>query len=806
VNAFLSELRFAFRSLRSQPGLTSIGVIALAMGIGFTAIMFSIVHGALYRGLPFPDGDRIYHLGGTNPSQGQEQIPISLHDFVEWREQQRTFEDLAAYYTGTINISGIERPVRFDGGFMSASTFQTLGVQPFLGRTFQEGEDRPGAPGVIVLSYHVWRDQFGSDPGTVGQVVRVNGEQSTIIGVMPEGFLFPVTEEVWIPLEVDPVGVVRGEGRLLDIFGMLREGTTLEEARTDIGGIAQRLAQAYPETNEGLSPIITPFTENFIGDETASVLLVMMAVVLLVLVVACVNVANLLLARTAGRTKELAIRTAMGASRSRILTHLLAEATVLSMAGALLGLGIAKVGIDLFDRMVVDTDPPFWFVFALDGPILLFIVAVTVLAALVSGVIPGIKASGADTNEYLKDASRGSSSLRIGRLSRLLVIGEVTLSVGLLVSAGLMIKGVVLKRTMDYGFDREEVFTARIGLFENDFPEVEDRLAFFRELQVSIQERPEVASVTLATALPGLGSGMNRFSLLGEAYDTDQDYPEARFASITPGFFETFGTAEVQGRTFSLADDSGGEQVVIVNQSFVDRHFPGQDPIGEQIRLGTAEEDRPWRTVVGVAPDLYMQGVGNTDGEPHGFYIPLAQQDARFMTIAVRGRGDPMSLATTVREEVAALHPDTPLYWVQSMEEALAANLWQIDVFGSLFAIFGLGALFMAAVGLYGVLSFSVKQRTQEVGIRMALGARGRDVLKLVLKQGTLQVAVGLIMGLGLGWALSQAMQISIFGVEPWDPTVFLAISAVMLATGFLASYVPARRATRVSPVDALRD
>lgn len=806
MNTFLSELRFAFRSLRSQPGLTSIGVIALAMGIGFTAIMFSIVHGALYRGLPFPDGDRIYHLSGTNPSQGIERTAVPIHDYLDWREQQRSFEDIAAFYQGTINVSGVERPVRFEGAFMTANAFETLGVLPMLGRTFREGEDHPGAPGVIVLSYHVWRDQFGSDPGAVGQAVRVNGEPSTVVGVMPEGFRFPILQDVWIPLGMDALTLERGEGRALDVFGMMREGVTEEEATTEFTGIAQRLEQAYPEIHEGFRPLITPYTKNFIGDETESVLLVMLAVVLLVLVLACVNVANLLLARTAGRTKELAIRTAMGATRSRILGHLLAEATVLAGMGALLGLGIAKVGIGLFDRLTVATDPPFWFVFALDGPILMFIVAVTVLAALVSGVIPGIKASGAGTNEFLKDGSRGSSSLRIGRLSRLLVVGEVTLSVGLLVSAGLMMKGVVLLRTMDYGFDREEVFTARIGLFENDFPDVESRGAFFRELQASIQDRPEVTAVTLATALPGLGSGMERFALLGEAYDAVQDYPMARQSFITPGFFETFGTAGVQGRTFTLADDPGGEQVVIVNQSFVDRHFPGQDPMGEQIRVGTAEEDRPWRTIVGLAPDLYMQGVGNTDGEPHGFYIPLAQQDARFVTIAVRGRGDPLALASTVREEVAAIHPDTPLYWVQSMEEALAANLWQIDLFGGLFAIFGFGALFMAAVGLYGVLSFSVKQRTQEVGIRMALGAHGRDVLKLVLKQGILQVVIGLVMGLGLGWALSQAMQISIFGVEPWDPTVFMAISMVMLATGFLASYVPARRATRVSPVEALRE
>lgn len=806
MSSFLSELRFAFRSLRSQPGLSTIGVVALAMGIGFTTIMFSIVHGALYRGLPFPDGDRIYHLSTTNPSRGDVQLGVLIHDLVDWRKQQRSFEGLAAFYQGTINVGGRDRPERYDGGFMSANSFRLLGVQPFLGRDFRPEDDVPGAPQALILGYHVWRDRYGSDPAVIGRDVRVNGREGTIIGVMPEGFRFPVLQEVWIALQADPLADPRGEGRQLSVFGKMRDGVTREEAETDLNGISQRLAQAYPETNEGLSPVITPYTENFIGQETENILLVMLAVVLLVLVVACVNVANLLLARAAGRTKELAIRTALGASRSRVLAHLLAEATVLSLLGALGGIAIARVGIDLFAGFAMDTDPPFWFVFALDGPILLFVVAVTVLAAVVSGIIPGLKASGAGTNEYLKDASRGSSSLRIGRLSRLLVVGEVTLSVGLLVSAGLMIKGIVLLRTMEYGFDREEVFTARIGLFETDFPDADGRRVFFTELQEGIRNRPEVSSVTLTDALPGLGSGGSRFGLLGEAYATEQDYPSARMALITPAFFETFGTDPVRGRTFTLADDPAGEQVTIVNQSFADRYFAGREAIGEQIRLGTAEEDLSWRTIVGVAPDLYMDGIGNPEPEPEGFYIPLAQTDARFVTIAVRGRGDAMALAAPVREELNGLLPDTPLYWVRTMEEALAANLWQVDLFGGLFAIFGLGALFMAAVGLYGVISFSVRQRTQEVGIRMAMGAEGGHVLRMVLGQGAVQVVLGLGLGLALGWFISRAMQITIFGIEPWDPAVFAAIAMVMLTTGFLASFVPARRATRVSPVEALRD
>ena len=383
---FFSELRFAFRSLRSQAGLSFMGISALAMGIGFTTIMFSIVHGALYRGLPFPEGDRIYHLAGTNPERGQERVAISVPDFLEWRAQQHSFEGLAAFTQGTINLGGVERPIRFDGGFMSANAFQVLGVQPFLGRGFQEGDDLPGAPGVVVLGYRAWRDHFGSDPGVLGQAVRVNGEDATIVGVMDGSFQFPVLQEIWIPLELNPADLQREGGSRLDVFGKLREGVTVEEARTEFRGITQRLALAYPETNEGLSPRITPYTENFIGSDTANILLVMLATVLLVLVVACVNVANLLLARTAGRTRELAIRTSLGASRLRVITHLLAEATVLALLGALGGLIIAWVGILLFARLVVDTEPPFWFVFALDGPILLFVVAVTVLAAMVSGV------------------------------------------------------------------------------------------------------------------------------------------------------------------------------------------------------------------------------------------------------------------------------------------------------------------------------------------------------------------------------------------------------------------------------------
>lgn len=807
MREIVKEFRIAFRSLAKQPGLAVLAILALGMGIGFTAIMYSIVHGALYRGLPFPDGDRIHAVLATNPAEGIDQTNISIHDYMDWHDQQSSIEELAAFYNGTINVTGSEGPRRYDGAFMTASAFRVLGVQPFLGRSFRNEEDVPGAALVLILGHQVWRDDYGSDPGILGEQVKVNGEMASVIGVMPEGFLFPNTEQVWVPLRGDPLATERGSGHFVTPFGKLPTDVSLEQAQTEFSGIATRIAGEYPDTNEGLDAKVMPYTDTAMGDEGSAIMLSMLATVFLVLILACVNVANLLLARAAGRTKELAIRTAMGAGRARVLALLLAEAGILTLGGALVGVAIAKVGIDVFARLAVDTDPPFWFVFALDGPILLFVVGATVVAALMAGLIPGLKvSSGGRLNELLKDESRGSSSMRIGKLSRLLVMGEVAMSVGLLVTAGLMVKGMIELRTMEYGFEREEVFTARIGIFPNDFPDEESKSVFFRDLQDGLQARPEITQASLADVLPGLGSGLGPFGLEGEAYPEDRDYPRARGIRVTPGYFATVGVEPLQGRTFNRGDDREALQVAMVNQSFVRRFSPNEDVLGKRVRRGTSESEEPWLTVVGVVPDLYMEGVGQDKENSQGMYIPLAQSDAQFVSIAVRGMGDPGTLAPIIRDEVGRHSPDTPIYWPQTLKEAVAENLWWVDLFGGLFAIFGLGALFLAAVGLYGVMSFSVKQRTHEVGIRMALGAESGSVLRLVLRQGALQVFLGLFIGLGLGSLLSRGLRQEFTLVEPLDPQVFLGICAVLLTTAFVATIVPARRATKVDPVEALRE
>lgn len=805
MSGIQGDLRLAVRMLVRSPWVSGLAIVALGLGVGVTATMFSIVYGALMRGLPFEDGDRIMALVRVNPSQEVTRAQTPVHDYVDWRDQQASFVALAAYYEGTVNVRWADQPERFDGAFVTANLFPTLGIAPALGRGLAAGEDGPGAPMRVILSHRVWKDRFGGDPSALGQVVKVNGEAGEIIGVMPEGFSFPESQAVWVPLRADPLALPRGEGTTLNVVGKLRPGVTLEEASAEFSGIAQRLAAAHPEPNQGWGVRIMPFTDLAIGEETAGLLYSMLAVVSLVLLIACANVANLLLARAAARTREVGIRTAMGAGRWRVVSQLVAEALALALAGGVLGAGLASLGISWFNRAVEGTNPPFFLVFALDTPILLFIVAVSVTSAVLAGGIPALKASGMDVSSVLKDESRGTSGLRIGRLTKVLVVGQIAMSMGLLVAAGLMTKSITGLRDVEMGFDAGAVYTARLGLFESEFPDVASRLAFFRDLRERLEAAPGARRAALATVLPGLGHGMTSFAVEGVAYADEADQPRARFGLVDPGYFDALGTSVAMGRDFLAGDDGAAEPVVIVNASFARRHFPGESPLGRRIRMGGAQSAEPWRTVVGVAPDVWMQGLGNEQDPPDGFYIPLQQSDARFVSIVARGPADPMSLSGAVRDAVAAVHPDTPLYFVRTLQGRIDDNTWAFRVFGTLFVVFGGVALFLAAVGLYGVMAFSVSRRTPEVGVRMAMGAQAGQVLRLILRQGMGQVVVGLVLGVGMALAVAFALRNMLFQVSPNDPAVFLAVAAVLLLAGLAASAVPARRATRVDPLTALR-
>ena len=792
--------------LVKHPGLATIAIVALALGIGLTATMWSITWGGILRGLPFDQADRIIHLERTRPSHDIDSYGVPVSDYAAWREQQKSFEDLAAFSEGTVNLSGSEgRPERYEGGFVTAATFPLLRVAPLLGRNFTEEEVRPGGASVIILGWDIWQNRFGADPAIIGKTIRANGVSREIVGVMPRGFLFPTNASLWLPRIVDPLALPWGQGDLLEVMGRLRDGVTMPQARREFEAIAARLAQDHPKENEGVGPILQPFTEEYVGQEPIIMLWTMMAAVFGVFLIACSNVANLLLARAATRTKEVAVRTALGASRWRIVIQHLGESLVLSLAGMVLGTGIAWLGTRLFMDAIRDTDPPFWIDIRLDGVVLLFTAGISLLAALVSGLIPALQATRANLHDVLKDEGRGTSSLRMGRFSRGLVIVELALAGGLLVAAGFMIQSVVQLARFDFGVPTANVFTARVGLFEASYPDSASRLRFWAELERRLQELPGQQGAALTAVLPGFEGWQQQFAVEGASYPTERDYPSTRQVVVSPGWFRAFGVAPVEGRLLQPGDIQGALPVAVVTQGFARTHFGTESPLGRRFRIGNGESTEPWLTVAGVVPDIPFDVTDNDDSLGTAVFTAVAQGDYHFLSLAVRTNGDPLALTPQVEAVVSGLNPDQPIYWVRTLEEGIARNTWFYGVFGTLFMIFGGAALFLATVGVYGVMSFAVSQRTREVGVRMALGASARDVTTMFLKQGGRQVLIGLSLGILLAFGLARGLSLVLFQVNTANPLMYAGVTLVLAATCLLATFVPARRAMRVDPMEALR-
>jgi len=807
MGAFLKDFKLGIRALVKKPASSATAVLAFGLGIGLCATMFSIIYGVYFRGIGVPEADRLTLIFRNNAAENINRMGVPQHDFYDWREQQQSFIGLAGFSTGTINVSGSSgEPERFDGAFVSANLFDVLRVPPFLGSGFRKGDDAPGAPLTVLIGYGVWVDRYGADPDVLGQLVKVNGEQATILGVMPDGFRFPEDEEIWIPRRDErSENPTRGDGAWFQVVGRLIDGVTFDQAALDMSLVAERLAQDYPESNAGVGVVFASFVEQAIGDEAVPIFLAMQIATIFVLLIACANVANLLLARAALRTKEAAVRTALGAKRWRVALPLFSEAVVLSLGGAIFGIGISLIGIGLFDRATTGLGKPYYMEFTLDLPILSFVVAVTALTALVSGLVPAVQTARTDVNSVLKDESRGSSSFRAAKLSKVLVIGEVALSCALLVGAGLMTKSITKLNNFQFNFDTERIFTARVGIFEADYPTPVLRTRFFRDLKERLQALPAARSVALTDMLPAACCNRSRLGIEGEAYETDQDYPLANVAAISTDFFDTFGVSVLRGRDFNLMDDADGAPVALVNQRFAERLFPGEDPVGRRIREGTSESEQDWRTIIGVVPNMQMEGF-DQDGDPAGYYVPLAQRDRSFVSIAIQvAGGAPLAITPDVRSAVRAVDSDLPIYWVRDMPEVIHQETWVYNVFGSLFIVFGAAALFLASVGLYGVLAFSVSRRVQEMGLRMALGAEAKDVIRLIVREGAVQLGIGLVIGLALAFAVSRSVALVMFGVEPRDPTVFGAIVLTIVLVGTMASLIPALRATRVDPMVALR-
>jgi predicted permease len=810
MDGFINDVKFGIRMLIKSPVLSLIAIVAFALGIGLTTTVFSIVNGAMYKGLPFDDADRVVSVWRVNPEREIERGGVTLHDYMEYRDQNTSLEALGLWSNGAVNLVGVDdKPERYQGARVTANMFEILRVAPVLGRGFLPAEEKPGADPVMILGYEVWQEKFDGSPEVIGRTVRTNGESRTIVGVAPEGFKFPIEADMWAPLEVDPLAHDRENGPQYPGFGRLKPGVSLDHASADFATIGLRLEQAYPESNEGFAPIVEPFTKFTIGNELHALLFTMLGAAIGVLLIGCANVANLLFARAAVREKEVAVRSAIGAKRKQIVRQLLIEVGVLSAIGGAVGVLIGIVGVSWFNRAVATNPPPFWMTFDIDARVLLFAILVSGLAAVAAGLFPALRATDKGLNQALNDEGRGSSSgLRMGRVTSAIVIGEVAVSCGLLIAAGLMIKSVAQLRTIDMPFAIENIFTARLNLPETDYPDADARTDFYREFLQRLQTTPGIEAATLSDGLPARGNGLRTFEIEGRDYPTERDYPRAREGIVTPGYFATFQAPVLEGRPFEFADTKDNLPVALVNRSFVREYFEDGVGIGKRFRIHQGDDVYDWMTVVGVVPDMKMEGIGNNDQSPAGYYIAVdqfAEILGNTVSVGARTTGDPGAMAARVRETLAALDPNLPVYDAMSMQAVIDDATWFYRVFGTLFMVFGFTALFLAAVGLYGVMSFSVSQRRREMGIRMALGAKEDRLIRLAMRRGLRQLAIGIVIGIALAALATKPLQIILYEVDARDPVIFGGVVLALALVGAAASYIPARRVSRIHPAEALQ-
>ena len=805
MEATLRDLRYAARMLARTPGPTLLAVCVLGLGIGLTATAFSIVNGVVLQNLPFPKAEQLLHLSRNLPARNLPMLQVSPHDFVDWQHEQHAFTGLAAFTFIPATLSddtGTGRPERYEAAYISPSFLSLLQVQPALGRGFTDEDAVPGATSVALIGYRLWQNRFSGDPGVINRTLRINGQPSTVVGVLPPGFEFPYNQEVWLPLQLDVDSQPRGQGASLEVFGRLRDGVSLQQAQVEMSTLAQKLGQLYPQSNEGVGAVLVPYTAHYIPVQIRGMLLVLFGGVFLVLLLACSNVANLLLGRAARRSREIAIRSALGASRARAVLQLLAESFLLSLSGAVVGMGAAYVCLQLFLRTIADIRAPFWLDLSINSQVLLFTLAVLVVTTLAAGLVPGLRASRADVNEVLRDQTRGGSSLRMGRLSRALVVIEVIASCVLLVGAAVMVRTVLELRQLDLHLNPKQVLTFHASLFADKYPTPEQRAGFFEQLTERLAGRAEVAAAAATSNLPvdnRVQSG-SAYTVEGKVY-SDTNLPGAALVAATPSFFSTLEIRILDGRPFGPEDRAESQPVVLVSETLARREWPGESCLGKRLRLNGP--DQPLRTVVGVVPDLMLNGVN--DPRREAIYLPLAQRDSTSAYVVIKTRGEPLAAASAVRQVVAELDPDMPVSWLRTMDQVVREDQSVHAILSGLFTVLGLAALLLAAVGIYGVMAFAATQRTQEMGVRLAFGATPGKILALVTRQGMTLVAIGLAVGLPMGLLLSMGLQAILSGVRQADLTILLLTALFLATVAFVACLAPARRSAAVDPMVALR-
>jgi putative ABC transport system permease protein len=797
MERYWSDARMSLRIFRRSPALALSAVIALAMGIGFTTTMFSIVRGGT-RPLPVENPDQIVALTRTS-SRGNDVDPSSF-DYLAWSRVQRSYTGLGAFEERSMNLGGDDaRPERRNGAFVTASTFSLLGVQPLRGRALVADDSRPGAPPVVVLGHDLWQARFAGDPNIIGRVVRIDGTPRAVVGIMPPRFGFPVRSSMWLPLVMEGAPAPTTQSAGMRVFGRLKDDVTLGRARAELSTIAAGVAREHPATHKDLSARVLPFADLEMDPNTNAILYLMLGIVSFVLLIACANVANLLLARAASRTRELAVRTALGASRARIVTLHVAESAALAVVGGLLGIAVANTAMRLFAAATADILDAYWIDFRVDWAVLTFATIAVAVAGIAAGLLPGLRASATNVVEVLKDASGGSTGLRVGRMARALVLAEVALATGFLIMTMTFTKTALALRAIDFPFDARRIFVAQLGLMQSAISSVDGRERLARDLTTRLDATPGVAASALVSVAPGRGAGNWSFALdTPPSTATALRQPTTGFVMITPGFFEVVGARVVRGRGIEWSDKPGSPVAAVVNTSWVQRFSPDREPIGRKIWLGERMLE-----VVGVVPDLQMQDPGDRRGD--GIYVSMLQSRPYAIRVLARTRGDPLALTAVVRDAAESIDPDLPLFEVSSLYDAIYSDKKVLDAFGALFFAAGVGALLLTMVGLYGIVSFAVASRTREIGVRVALGASRGNIARLVIGQGSKLIAIGVAAGLVIAVGLSHALAAATEFFQPAGALTYVAIAVALVATAAAALVRPVRRALALAPVEALR-
>jgi len=804
MGSLFSDFRYAIRNLIKRPGFTAIAVITLAIGIGANSAIFSAINALLLKPLPIPNQDRVVAIWEKNPSRGVEHNEVAFANYLDWRAQNQSFDQLALERWWSTNLTGGDMPERIQGFLVTTNFFDVVGVKPAQGRNFLDEENQPGKDGVAIIAHSLWQRRFGSDPAIVNKTITTNGISRTVIGVLPEGFNYPKGAEVYAPIAMTPQLIKSRGSHSFNVIGRLKDGVTLQNAQADIDTITGRLATQYPDTNVGLGATVY----SIVADTTriySTAMWIMMAAVGFVLLIACANVANLMLARAGSRKKEIALRAALGASRWRIVRQLLVECLIIALIGGAAGIVVAFWGIDLLRSANPGDAAKYadgWKNFGINYQVLAFTFTLSLLSGLIFGLAPAWQVSKPNVNDALKEGGRqvGAGS---HRMRSLLVVSEIALSLMLLIGAGLFIRSFAALLKSDPGFKPEGVLTANLNLPVAKYKDEPQRAAFYSDLVQRVKTLPGVQAAAAVNYIPlGGANSSDSFLVEGAPEPKAGQENEGRYRVCTPDYFQTMGISILKGRGFTEQDKVGSLPVVIVNETLARKYWPGDDAIGKRIRFYGPIEKAPWMQIVGIVQDVKHEL--NSPVTPE-YYLPHAQDSWNAMVLVARTSVDPGSLSAPIRQQVLAIDKEQPVFDVKTMQEVRALSISVYSIGSATMTIFAIVALLLAAIGIYGVMAFAVSQRTQEIGIRMALGARALDVLKLVLRNGMFLASMGAVIGLAGAFAITRFMSSMLFGVSPTDVLTFASVTAGLLLIALVACYIPARRATKVDPLVALR-